>query len=373
VVGLAEHAHRAADEAVQYVDDSDGWITTIAEQISDLHLRACDVARPDPVELAGRLAALELGSELDTFHRAAATYADVLGEEGIAAYRAAVEPAWRAATTRRADPFSHGVFAATQAMVGVAHATGDPDELIAIRGADVRTPDDHLEIARLLAEAGRDDEAVEWARRGLDEFADRPWQTPPLRGFLAARLRARGDASGAEALWWEAFERHPSLEGYRTLLAESADAEARRSEATDLLRRRLEAGDTEAGIRNPRLQRSPPTTLVEILLYEGEADEAWSAAAAFGCDDRMWMTLARAREKLHPLDAIPIYERAVWAQIETKKNGGYRAAVDLLSRIRTCADEGGEPQRFTDLLGDVTERHARKRNLMAMIDGQGWT
>lgn len=53
------------------------------------------------------------------------------------------------------------------------------------------------------------------------------------------------------------------------------------------------------------------------------------------------MTLARARESTHPLDAVPIYERAVAAQIETKKNGGYRAAADLLSRIRTLTANAG--------------------------------
>jgi len=47
VVALAEHAHRRADHAVQYVDDSDGWLTDMSMRISDLHLKACRVARPD--------------------------------------------------------------------------------------------------------------------------------------------------------------------------------------------------------------------------------------------------------------------------------------------------------------------------------------
>lgn len=96
VVALAEHAHRRSDKAVQYIDDSDGWLTDISGRISELHLRACAEAHPDPVELAGRLAELELTSELGTFHRAAVTYVDVLGPEGVAAYRRMVEPKWRA-------------------------------------------------------------------------------------------------------------------------------------------------------------------------------------------------------------------------------------------------------------------------------------
>jgi uncharacterized Zn finger protein len=372
VVALAEHAHRRADAAVQYVDDSDGWLTDISGRLGELHLRACRQARPDPVELAGRLAELELTSELDTFHRAAATYADVLGAEGLAAYRRGVEPKWRA-TKRHKDPYSQGAFAAREAMIGVAQASGDPDDLIAIRGDDMRTPDDYLEIARELSAAGRQAEALDWARRGLAAFADRHWQTPPLREFLAGQLRAAGDDAGAETLWWEAFERHPSLDGYRKLLAESADGEARREQAIDLLRQHLHVGEPEPRGRNPLVELSPATTLVEILLYEGRVEDAWTAASTYGCDDRTRMTLARAREATHPLDAIPIYERAVAANIDTKKDGGYRAAVDLLARIRTLATKAGEPERFTTLLATITAEHARKRNLMARIDKKHWT
>lgn len=371
VVGLAEHAHRRADGAVQYVDDSDGWLTDISGRLGELHLRACVEARPDAIELAHRLADLELTSELETFHRAAATYAEVLGPDGIAAYRRVIEPKWRA-TRKQRDPSSHAAFRAREAMIGIAQAGGDPDDLIAVRGDDLRTPDAYLEIAQELVSAGRDVEALDWARRGLDAFADRHWQTPPLREFLSSRLRAGRDAAGAEALWWDAFEQHPSLEGYRKLVAESADVDIRKAQAIALLQQRLEAGDTKPRTRNPLLERPPGTTLVEILLYEGQTDDAWDAASTYGCDERTWMTLALAREATHPLDAIPIYERAIAAQIDTKKNHGYRAAVDLLARIRTLATKAGEPERFTDLLAAVTSEHARKRNLIALIDKKRW-
>ncbi len=372
VVGLAEHAHRRADAAVQYVDDSDGWLTDISGRLGELHLGACERARPDPVELAGRLAELELTSELDTFHRAAATYAGVLGAEGIAAYRRTVEPKWKA-TRKAKDPYSHTAFRAREAMIGIAQAGGNPDDLIVIRGDDLRTPDAYLEIAGELAAAGRQTEALDWARRGVATFADRYWQTTPLRQFLAAQLRAAGDDAGAEELWWEAFERHPSLDGYRKLLAESADEETRRDQAIGLLRARLDADDTGARTRNPLLDRSPATTLAEILLYEGQVDDAWEAASVYGCDERAWLTLARAREGTHPLDAIPIYQRAAAAQIATKRNGGYRTAVDLLARIRMLANKAGEPQRFSELLAGITAEHARKRNLIALIDKKCWS
>lgn len=97
MVVLAEHAHRNADAAIGYMDDSDAWLSDISFRLGQLHQRACRVARPDPAELSRRLVDLELTSELDAFHRAAASYEDVLGKAGIAEYRRLVEPRWRAA------------------------------------------------------------------------------------------------------------------------------------------------------------------------------------------------------------------------------------------------------------------------------------
>ena len=52
VIDLTEHALDRAEDAVGYVDDSDGYLGGIAEDLQSLHLEACEAARPDPVELA---------------------------------------------------------------------------------------------------------------------------------------------------------------------------------------------------------------------------------------------------------------------------------------------------------------------------------
>ena len=102
--------------------------------------------------------------ELDGFHRAAATYADVLGATGLAEYRRLIEPAWDKLADR--EGHSSRDYAIREAMIGVAHASGDPDELIRVRSRSLRTPDDYLEIVRVLTGAGRRPEAIDWAQRG---------------------------------------------------------------------------------------------------------------------------------------------------------------------------------------------------------------
>jgi uncharacterized Zn finger protein len=374
VAPLAEHAHRRADEAIQYVDDSDGWLAGISERLSDLHLRACAEGSPDPVALARRLVDLELTSELDGFHRAAATYAEVLTDVGLDEYRRLVEPRWDkiAAETDTGD-WSSERFRIREAMIGLALASDDPDEMIAVRSRDLRTPDDHLEIAGSLEAAGRSDEALDWAQRGLDAFADRPWHTPPLREFTAELLRHRGDRDGAVRLFWDAFERSPSLPAYRRLLDEAGDDTAAwRQRSIDTLRSRVAESDPDDRAARSLLSSATAMVLVEILAHEGDIDAAWDAATDHGCDDRMWLTLARARESTNPLDAIGVYEREALAQIDRKRNDAYRTAVDLMARIQRLADSAGRPERFEALLTRVRTEHKAKRNLKALLDQKPW-
>lgn len=378
VVPLAEHAHRKADDAVQYVDDSDGWLSAISSRLGSLHLRACEREAPDPVELARRLVELELTSELGAFHRAAATYGTVLGPTGIAEYRRRVEPKWRklGLDTDRSTRTSSS-FPVREAMIGVALASGDPDELIRVRRHHLHAPDDYREVAEALRTAGRDREAVEWGRRGLDAFADRPWQVGPLRELLAEMLRAQGDTGAAVELFWSAFTGLPSLSSYQRLLAEvdrTGGQDECRQRALDALRDRVvqQSADAATAGSSRGVSSTAATQLIEILLFEGALEEAWTTAVKHGSDRRLWLRLARTREVEHPLDAIPIYEREANAQIDTKNNGGYQAAADHLSRIRRLATAAGDPELFNDLVTDIRARHKAKRNLMALLERRGW-
>jgi uncharacterized Zn finger protein len=374
VITLLEHAHRKADAAVQYIDDSDGWLTNISDRIGELHHRACAQSSPDPVQLARRLVDLELTSELDAFHRAAARYADVLGGAGIGEYRRLVEPKWRKLGPD-SDRWSGQSFRLREGMIGVALATGDPDELIRVKQRDLRTPDDYREIAESLAVASRLDDAIDWARRGLDAFTDRPWQNRPLRELLAALLRSQGDSAGAVELFWQAFTAHPSLDRYRRLLTEADTPTAQadwRQRALAAMRQRVDEGRPDDRSRRSIMDATPASVLIEMLLYEDDIETAWVIAIEHGCEQRLWLTLARARETTHPLDSIPIYEREALAQIDTKTNRGYRNAVDHLERIRRLATSAGEPERFDQLLTEIRVKHKPKRNLMALLDKKHW-
>lgn len=265
-------------------------------------------------------------------------------------------------------------------MVGWAHGTGDPEALIEAHSHGSMLADDILEIARALDRAGRGDEAVAWARRGMADWSGRPHQLDGLRDFLALKMRGRGEDKAAVELFWASFLSVPSLSSYRRLLDEGPGEDWLRR-CRDHLRRVLEgvprsdaaplAPEAAFGPLPPRVPLAAGA-LMEILMYEGLAEAAWDVARQHGCGSQMWLTIARALENTRPLDSIAVYEPAALAIIDAKKADRYQSAVDLMVRIRRLADSAGKPRRFESLLSRVRTEHKAKRKLKSLLDAQGW-
>ncbi|MFD5753953.1 SWIM zinc finger domain-containing protein, partial [Streptomyces sp. NPDC127044] len=163
-ITLAREAMRLLAEAVESVDDSDGGLGQVGAALADAHLDACRVARPDPEELARWLVGHVLGdidgiTDIDPLD-----YADVLGEGGMNVLRELASRAWRRKRTGWAEKYL---------MERLAKAGGDVDAVIAVHAADLAANGHtHLVIARELDVAGRSDEALRWAERGIREARD---------------------------------------------------------------------------------------------------------------------------------------------------------------------------------------------------------
>ena len=127
-IELSEYALERVEGAIEHVDDSGGHMGGILEQLQTLHFAACKQAEPDPVALAKRLFAWELRTSWDTFY-GAATYADVLGQKGLATYRELAEAEWvRVPSRGPADalrPGSYRYSRITHIMEILAEQAGD--------------------------------------------------------------------------------------------------------------------------------------------------------------------------------------------------------------------------------------------------------
>ncbi len=378
VIELAEYALEAVEQATESVDDSDGYMGGLLERLQELHLEACGKARPDPEELARRLFAWELRTDWDTFYGAAESYADVLGQKGLAAYSKLAEAEWARVPPLgpgRDDADDYGKrFRITHIMEALARRAGDVEALVAVRKRNLSSAWAYLQIAQTYKEAGKRDLALEWAERGLKAFPERT--DPRLREFLADEYHRRKRHGEAMALIWAQFVDSPGLQQYRNLKAHTGKAgewTAWRSKALELLRQSIARAKREA--RDTRwgwFRRADHTELVRVFLWEKDLEAAWREAAEGGCSEALWKELAAKREQEHPEEALPVYQRMIEPALGRKNNDAYQEAVELLKKVQDLMARLGRKAEFARYLESVRAAHKPKRNFMKLLDGERW-
>lgn len=364
-IGLIEYALGTVESAMDY--DSGGHVSSVARDLEELHLTACERAGPEPETLAHRLFQWEINGPYDTFFGASETYAGVLGERGLAEYRRLAGEEWTRVSRLgpgERDPEGYGRrFRISHVMEALARRSDDVDELVAVKSHDLSRDHTYLEIAELYRQAGRRDDAFAWAERGVREFPD---PDPRLREFLAREYRERGRPEDAMEVMWEEFTTRPHLENYRKLkffTERLEDWQAWRKKAIDHVR------EQTASLSGSRWSRTDNSTLVRIFLWERRYDEAWREAVEGGCSPGLWLELAAARERDHPEDAITVYRDRIEALIDLKDKGAYREARDLILRVRDLMRRAGHEPEFAAYLESVRAAHRRKRNLMTLLEG----
>lgn len=366
VVELAEYTLTAFEQALEQIDDSGGQMRDVATRLEELHLDACRHSTPDPVALAQRLFERELKGDWDVFDRAALRYADVLGDAGLERYRELARARWAkvpklAPGEDSRERFS-GRFRITRIMETLAELSGSLADQIAVRERDLASPYSFLQIAELCRSHGDHDAALEWAQRGMTEFADAP--DSRVRTFLIEEYRRRGQIAAALEHSWEAFVSRPTLDTYREL---ATDARAlgewaeRRSAALALLNN----PEPIDGTSTPHwLRRAGNSELVRVYLWEENPEAAWQAAGEGGCTDALWLQLADQRRGEHPEDALAVYRRHVEATIAGKDKRSYAQAVRMIDQtIRPLFAECDRPADFDAYLAEVRTTHKPKRNL----------
>jgi uncharacterized Zn finger protein len=376
VIELSEYALKAVEAQLDSIDDSDGEIRPIVDRLQDIHLRACKGARPDPNALAQKLLAWELHSEWDVFYNAVSTYADVLGPEGMSAYRGLAENEWTKVKPvgpgKRDASESHRRFRITSIMETLARQSGDLSKLVEVLSRDLSADYRFVQIAEECKKAGRDDLAVQWAEKGVGAFPDHT--DLRLREFLAHEYHALDRHDEAMALMWAAFADDPRLELYKQLKAHAERSKAWpewRDKAFAHLRAVIAA--EKSSHRKSRWMPEPDnSSIVSILLWEKDVDGAWREAQTGGCSSALWLELAGLRERSHPADALPIYQRTIQPTLNRKNIDAYREAVRTLRIVHRLMKETGKGDDFTAYLEQVRAAHRQKRNFMKLLDQVQW-
>ena len=276
---------------------------------------------------------------------------------------------------RRADTERYGKrFRITHIMETLARQTGDVEAVVAVKRRDLSSAWAYLQIAETYKKARKHDLALEWAERGVKAFPERT--DSRLREFLAGEYHRRKRHDEAMALGWTGFAESPSLENYRNLKSHAdgiGEWRTWRPKALEFLRQSITKA--KGGARSDRWggsRRADHTELVRIFLWEKDVEAAWREANEGGCSDGLWMELAAKRERDHPEDALPIYQRRIDPTLNRKNNEAYREAVGFLKKIQGLMTRLGRKADFEGYLESVRGAHKAKRNFMKLIDGGKW-
>ncbi|MBL8295567.1 MAG: SWIM zinc finger family protein [Bryobacterales bacterium] len=375
LIPRCESALRSLVGAIESVDDSDGHFCTLRDDLEDIHLRACQQAKPDPEELAERLFGWELQGGFDVFANAAERYAKVLGTKGLNRFRQLAEVEWKKVPVRTSESgrveFGRH-YAITSMMESLARASGDVEQLVAVISRDLSSGYNYWRIAEAYQKANRHDQALEWAEKGLKAFPERT--DPRLREFAAEEYHRRKRHEDAVQLLWTAFLEHPYLETYQTLKKHAAKAGSwpqwRERALAEIRRSIAQAKEKARGKPVPHWSsaRADHSLLVEIFLFERKGDEAWREAGEGGCSASLWLQLAAAREQEHPEDAGPIYLEQAEATLAQVSNGRYEETVELLVKAAKVMKRMDRSAAFVRHLEALRAKYKIKRNFIKLVE-----
>ncbi len=375
---LAERALKLMETAMNELDDSDGYMSVVLERWQNLHLAACKVEKPDPTALAKFLFGWEINSDWEVFLGAAETYADVLGDTGLALYRKLAEASWAKVPPLAPggkDPQQHhSRWRITHIMETLARQSGDIEALVAVKSRDLSLAFHFLEIAQIYKAAGNDDAAMQWAERGARAFSEHT--DGRLREFLIEEYHRRKRDNEAIAISWTAFREQPGLEAYETLQKSASRAKQWpewRDKALALLRQEIASSQKRQSLSRWTLPvGGDHSELVKIFLWEGDAETAWAEAKSGGCYNGLWFRLAEARAKENPEDAVQVYAVQLKRALLPAQPQAYKEAVEILRKIHKLQARIGKEAEFPILIQSIRAQYKARRNLIKLFDAESW-
>lgn len=344
LIDLLERAVGHVIKVILRADDSNGSIGDLTGQLLELHALACDSGTADPLRLAKWMIRFAFDDQ-DFFNLDPVRYAPALGEPGLAAYRRAVDQRWSV---------KPDCFAARYAQERLAVFDRDVARIVDLLGGDQSRPHQFIAVAEALRELDLDDEALVWARRGIDETSG--WQVAKLFEIASAINDRRRDLRAVLDLRREQLTSMPTAAHY-ALLRSAAE--------------RCECWETERPTARALLAARDTGELVDALLADGDDDAAWATTQAAvdwepGAGRRL--RLAKARESSAPTEAAGAYLALVDIVLEKADRRAYQEAVRHLKAARRAAEAGGILPFFGAQIERLREQHKRRPTLIELLD-----
>lgn len=371
LVELAEYAIERLEKSMDQIDDSSGEIGGLVADLGELHLKACRMAKPEPAALAERLFTLQTTLPFGICSFDAATYGKILAKNGLRRYRELAQSEWQKLKPATAgDRYDTRRSTLTRIMESLAEASGDIDELVAIKARDLSGAWRYLGIAQIWAKARQPDQALEWAERGLQAFPRRTDNR--LRDFLVGMYLQRKRRDEALQLTWIQFEEEPCLGQFQKLHEVASKLGCWPQQRERALAKVAEAPPRIVGFarRSRGAPAAPDYSLrLSIALWEDDLDAAWGVAGQGRCEPSLLIALAGKLAAGRPNDAVSLYRKVVPSIVEQTNNSAYAEAAKLIRKVGALLKSQGQSAQFADYLSELRVRFKPKRNFIKLLDG----
>ncbi|MGW5360720.1 hypothetical protein [Actinopolymorpha pittospori] len=355
--------------AMLSMDDSSGIVGDQLDRMMSLYARACAASPPNQTSLAAWLVKLRCDGP-GWPKIVLRDFAPALGERGIAEVGRLV--AQRAEAVGYAPPVDTlavapeslwSILAVRDLREQLAEVSGDVDRYVSVLAEDLVSAVQYEHIVLALRQAGRRQEAIEWARRGLAEKVDWP-HADQLRDALVGMLLDDGDTAAALDVRRAEFERKPTVAAYRSL-ANTAAAVGADDPAPWAL-----------AVLNERVAKQPvyASELIGLLLTAGQDEDAWRLSLQHRqwVGESQWLTLLERRGVHHPGEVIGPYQEEVERHIlDSYDTYRYQRAVALLPSLRSACQAAGDQEAFPAYVADLRLRHRRRPALLRELDAAG--
>ncbi|MBS1913345.1 MAG: hypothetical protein JST22_15260 [Bacteroidetes bacterium] len=308
-----------------------------------------------PEEQAARLLAVALQGESTNLAQTLARSLRPLSDETVAKLRAQCVASWENAHFADDGADEQTEMLATF-ILEFASEYRDTDLTLAVLTKDPTTGMDYQAIVQTLQKAGRNDDALAWAERGLAALPLH--DSVPIVDYLKGEYRRRGMQRQRTEMMLIDFAHRPSTATYRQLRISAEEAgmwDEMRTRAFETVRALTSAG-TE-----------PDATLaVQMLVHDGNIDAAWNEALTAGCNNETWLILASHRSATHPADAIAVYTARIEELAGTTDQESYAEIVRIL-QLAAPLMEVSEPS-FNEYVAELRTLYKRRRTFIGLLD-----
>ena len=338
VIPITQKALASAVRVLERADDSNGEIQTVIGDMLQLHSELCAIAPPPAAKLVDWLIAFQFDGSQDYVELDVADYAVALGDTGLRRFRERLD-AIEQRLEPIAEPFDSIRLRLEHNRQRLAVALRDIPGVVASFGELARSYEMH-DLAKVLAEVGATELAVEWAER-------------------AALLEPGWQAERAGQYWCELLREHrpgEELAARRTMFSRwpTSQNALRLAEAAGTL-----WGD-HAEYVYAELEARDPRALIETLLGRRENERAWQTAQRFPLGADLWSRLVDVRQDADPGSVVPVLRELIDADLEVSDARNYRSAVKRLKQLKRALDRAGRGGEFETIVEHLRYEHRRR-------------